>query len=105
MHAQPQARDPAHDRAYNVKRDPRLASMRGGKRWQTVRARKLASDPACEHCLSFGIVTPAQQIHHVRDAAMHHDLFFDPRNLESVCTACHAHEERRRRATARKVTR
>lgn len=69
--------------------------------WQRVRAAKLRAQPLCERCLSVGIYTSAEEVHHLqpvetaRDERSRRALGYNPANLQSLCHACHvaAHRE------------
>ena len=87
-----------NDREYEERRrrDPALAlalKLRGSQRWKKVRAIKLARDPLCEDCRKHGRTEPATQVHHVEPLVQRPDLAFDPVNLMSLCTTCHARRE------------
>ncbi len=63
--------------------------------WRRLRLVKLARDPLCEHCEARGQVTPAVEVDHVRrfrrrDGSIDHRLRLDMKNLQSLCTPCHA---------------
>lgn len=55
-------------------------------------------NPLCEKCLLKGIVTPAEDIHHIisflstDDPLRRKELSFDFNNLESICKVCHQKE-------------
>lgn len=64
-------------------------------RWRKLRAGHLLEHPLCEMCQREGKVTPATDVHHVREIS-HGDtledmlqLGFDPTNLMSLCEDCH----------------
>jgi 5-methylcytosine-specific restriction protein A len=84
------------------RRNPALAlaqKLRGSARWRKVRALKLSRDPLCQDCEEHGVVTAAQQVHHVEPLAERPDLAYVLENTRSLCTTCHAKreaEERRR---------
>lgn len=68
----------------------------GSRAWRRLRARKIANDPLCEHCLGRGIAVPATEVHHVvpigraRTAGEARRLALSYGNLVSLCHDCHA---------------
>lgn len=63
--------------------------------WRKLRLVKLARDPLCEHCKARGEVTPAVEVDHIRrfrprGGKIDHRLRLDMKNLQSLCTPCHA---------------
>lgn len=52
------------------------------------------SQPLCEVCLSKGIVTPAEDVHHdksfITDAGVNYSLAYSIDNLISLCKKCHS---------------
>lgn len=58
-------------------------------RWQALRRDRLSREPLCTRCMAKGKVVPATVVHHRRPHKGNEELFFDPRNLESVCKDCH----------------
>ncbi len=68
------------------------------KRWKQLRISKLYDDPLCELCLSHGVRTPAEDVHHVisfmstDDKYRRHRLAYDRNNLQSLCRACHQYQ-------------
>lgn len=96
---------PTINRRTKKKRDYHSASPTRKKRikyygstlWRSIRSIKLSDNPLCEVCLSNGIITPADSVHHIHspftkesddDVA---ELFYDPTNLMSICNVCHGH--------------
>lgn len=65
------------------------------EKWRKLRAWKFAKDPLCEICKKEGIVTPAEDVHHIisfmsaKDQAMRKYLAYDSENLMSLCKKCH----------------
>ena len=65
-------------------------------RWQLLRRKKFIANPVCEDCAAKGIVTPTEEVHHIkpiesgRDEAEMTQLAYDYNNLRSLCKACHA---------------
>lgn len=71
-------------------------------RWQKLRAVQLAAYPLCRMCLEDGRLTPASVADHVKAHKGNEELFFDLRNLASLCAPHHnsvkQSEERRGQA-------
>lgn len=65
------------------------------KKWKELRAAKLIENPLCEVCLAHGIITPAEDVHHIRSPFDFSDinevnaLAYDYKNLKSICKQCH----------------
>jgi 5-methylcytosine-specific restriction enzyme A len=57
--------------------------------WQRVRAEKRRVDPCCEDCRARGVLTPTQEIHHVRSLSEAPELALEMSNLRSLCVSCH----------------
>jgi len=58
-----------------------------GWQWELLRARVLAAEPLCRHCLAKGIVTEARHVDHIRPrAAGGTDELI---NLQPLCRPCH----------------
>jgi 5-methylcytosine-specific restriction protein A len=63
--------------------------------WRRLRLIKLQADPLCEHCLNAGEVKAAVEVDHIkrfrdRLGRINHRLRLDIKNLQSLCTPCHA---------------
>lgn len=61
-----------------------ISRLRSSARWQNLREVVLCENPLCAMC-----ERPAYEVHHVKDAARHEDLFFDQSNLIGLCEECH----------------
>lgn len=63
-------------------------------KWKKLRSAKLMQQPLCEICLENGVITPADDVHHI-DSFLNYSgnqrLYkaFDFANLMSVCKECH----------------
>lgn len=63
-------------------------------KWKKLRQAKLMQQPLCEICLKNGVITPADDVHHI-DSFLNYSgnqrLYkaFDFTNLMSVCKECH----------------
>lgn len=90
-----------------MSKDYRYVKMITSVRWTKLRKRKINSNPICEICNDNGIITPAEEVHHispVEDAVSTDEmerLMFDYNNLQSLCHDCHANEHARRRSHSR----
>ena len=71
-------------------------------RWKRIRKLKFLDNPLCEICEKKGIITPAEDIHHItsfmstNDPVKRYFLAYDMDNLLSLCKQCHqkVHNER-----------
>ena len=63
------------------------------KHWRKLRDTYLKEHPVCEECLKKGVVTAADDVHHIkspfRGGEINYNLLLDYHNLESVCKECH----------------
>lgn len=66
-------------------------------RWRKLRRAHLAQEPLCVHCKREGRTTPAVAVDHIlgHNSPDWRDRFFDPANLMSLCTPCHAIKTKR----------
>ncbi len=88
-----------HQEVYESKvahRRKRFDAIRGSStargydhQWQKVRKHKLVRDPLCEECRRRGVITPAEEVHHVIPIREREDLRLSLGNLESLCRRCH----------------
>lgn len=89
------------DADYNaMRRAPGTASaalerLRSTNRWRQLRLHVLRHEPLCRECLRHDVVRPAVAVDHVVAAAdviaqRGSEAFFDPTNLQPLCTSCHA---------------
>jgi hypothetical protein len=62
----------------------RIAKLRSSDRWQRLRGLVLCDNPLCAICSR-----PAYEVHHIKEAARHEELFFDQSNLVGLCENCH----------------
>jgi len=76
------------NRRYNrYQRDPAI-NKRYGSAWRRIRARYVKAHPICERCEQEGRLTPASEVHHLRelsDGGTH-----DFSNLQSLCKGHHS---------------
>lgn len=81
-------------------------------RWRALRHGWLSEHPFCADCRAQGVLTEATEVHHLvpvlrggSRAAMER-MTFDPRNLVSLCSACHrARHESMGKGTAKENAR
>jgi len=72
---------------YNrYQRDPE-SNKRYGRSWKRTRDRYIKLQPFCEVCEKDGILTRAQEVHHILPLSMGGSHRTD--NLMSVCRSCH----------------
>nr|DAQ42308.1 MAG TPA: HNH endonuclease [Caudoviricetes sp.] len=76
------------DAHYNkYERDP-ATRRRYGRAWKRIRDRYIAAHPLCEECGKRGILTPAEEVHHIKPLSRGGTHAED--NLMSLCTSCHS---------------
>ena len=81
------------------------ASERGyDKRWERARKVFLAEHPMCADCLRRGWYTPATVVDHIVPHKGDQDLFWDDRNWQPLCKACHDRKTARRGRRIREQT-
>lgn len=64
--------------------------------WRALRNTYLKEHPLCANCLSKGIVTAGEDIHHknspFKTGEINYTLLLDYNNLETLCKKCHSEE-------------
>lgn len=71
--------------------------------WRRNRLLALQRDHyLCQACLARGKITPATEVHHVKELEDHPELGLELSNLQSLCWYCH--EETKRRKAPEPVT-
>lgn len=74
--------------------------MINSQRWQRLRRDKINRNPLCELCRLDGIMSAAEEVHHIvpvessKDPERMEQLMFDMANLQSLCHD-HHHEVHR----------
>ncbi|GHV27310.1 restriction endonuclease [Clostridia bacterium] len=68
-------------------RDPDTAK-RYNYTWRKIRAAYITAHPLCTQCLRDGLLTPAQEVHHIKPLAQGGTHETD--NLMALCTSCHS---------------
>ncbi len=74
------------------RRSPEAAEYRRlykSARWRMLRIHQLAAHPLCQRCSTDDHPVPATVVHHTVEHKGDLALFFDPENVESVCSPCH----------------
>lgn len=61
-----------------------------GAQWERLRAAHLAENPLCVRCEAESRVTIARVVDHKVPHRGNRELFFDPANLQSLCTPHHS---------------
>ena len=68
-------------------RDP-ATQRRYGRAWQRIRDRYAAAHPVCEECYKCGVLTPTEEIHHIKPLS--HGGTHAEDNLMALCKPCHS---------------
>lgn len=63
--------------------------------WGRLRLSQLEAEPLCRFCAAKGRTTAATVADHVIPHRGDRALFFDPSNLQSLCTPCHDRDKQR----------
>lgn len=79
----------AYDR---TRADDEVRKLYQTPQWRRLRKVILNRDPYCKRCERHGIDTPSDTVNHIVKAKDDPTRFFDPDNLEGVCTPCHSGE-------------
>ena len=59
-------------------------------RWRKLRERRLKQDEyMCKECRRYGRTVPADTVHHIYPAEDYPNLFWNIKNLISLCKDCH----------------
>lgn len=79
-------------RQYNrTKRDPELVKKYDG-RYKKLRNLYIQQHPLCEACLKRGLLTPAEEVHHIVPVKWGGKHSFE--NFMALCQSCHTKIER-----------
>lgn len=57
--------------------------------WIRLRNFKISENPFCERCPE-ELLTPATEVHHIKEVKPHPELALEFDNLESLCKPCHS---------------
>jgi 5-methylcytosine-specific restriction protein A len=72
-----------------------VSKIYSSQAWQKLRNAYLMQFPLCEECLNKGIITPADEVHHIQPILTGKDYYemqaiaLNPDNLKSLCSKCH----------------
>ena len=78
-------------------------------RWKKIRNLYIKEHPLCEKCMEKGVVTPAQDIHHVKspfkDNEVNMNLLLNYNNLMALCRECHGdiHSKQQKTKTPQQI--
>lgn len=76
------------NKQYNkFERDPE-SNKRYGRAWKRIRDRYIEAHPLCEECKRNGILTPAEEVHHITPLSKGGGN--ERSNLMSLCKSCHS---------------
>ena len=73
-----------------VVRDPNVKKLYNSPQWQSLRKAQLTKDPWCADCLERGEYVFATEVDHIVPHDGDPQLFFDPKNLQSLCKPDHS---------------
>ena len=59
------------------------------KYWQQLRQQVLNKQPLCVECLKAKRITPATVVDHIKPHKGNEKLFYNLKNLQSMCKSCH----------------
>ena len=80
-------------------REDKLVKFYQCKAWygkEGIRDKALERDNyECQECKRQSKVSPAQNVHHIKEVKTHPELALVLDNTESVCISCHNHEHKR----------
>ena len=76
-----------NQRYERYRRDPETKKRYGGN-WIKIRTAFLAAHPLCEVCQQHGRLTPATEVHHIKDLS--DGGTHDYTNLMPLCKSCHS---------------
>lgn len=67
----------------------------GTAKWKRLRDHQLTSEPLCRFCIESDVVEAATVVDHVIPHRGDQTLFYDPDNLQSLCSTCHSSTKQR----------
>ena len=85
---------PAKKRRTDTQRRERMR-IYNDARWRHLRESYRRRHPLCERCAEMGVITPGEDVHHIRSFMEGKDewerqrLAFDEGNLRTLCKRCH----------------
>jgi len=73
---------------------PRKSSTERGynSKWRIISKNYLSSHPWCVHCEARGVMEPATETDHIVPHKGNMMLFWDPKNWQGLCHACHSYK-------------
>jgi 5-methylcytosine-specific restriction protein A len=76
------------EKEYKPRRNPHK-KLYSSTRWQELRRYRLNTQPLCVECLKNNRYTPATVVDHIKPHRGNEKLFYDLKNLQSMCKPCH----------------
>ena len=73
--------------------DEVAVGIRSSSRWTRLSRQIRRERPICQRCEEKGLLTPSEEVHHIRKVEQYPNLAFDPNNLRALCKPCHRIEE------------
>ena len=73
-----------------VQRDPDIKRLYNSQHWKTMRAIHLAGEPWCRECMKDDVYEFATDVDHITPHNGDTALFFNPKNLQSLCKSHHS---------------
>ncbi|NLC02720.1 MAG: HNH endonuclease [Tissierellia bacterium] len=80
--------DEHKDMEYKPKQS-KYKKLYSSTRWQQLRQYRLNTQPLCVECLKHNRYTPATVVDHMKPHKGNEKLFYDLKNLQSMCKSCH----------------
>ena len=75
----------------NNPRNPKHKNFYNGVKWKQLREHILSRDNyLCQDCFKLGMITGAEEVHHIIEIADDWDKRYDSDNLISLCKKCHS---------------
>lgn len=59
------------------------------RRWRRLRAAHISAHPLCASCFKRDRIVEAKVVDHITPHLGNEKIFFDPKNLQSLCFSCH----------------
>lgn len=73
-----------------IERDPVVKKLYDSPRWKSMRVVQLGKEPWCAECLKRGDHVAATEVDHIQPHQGNPALFFDEKNLQSLCKPDHS---------------
>lgn len=86
-----QSRCPEHRRQQHTEHNTRreVDARYSSAQWRRLRKYKILSEAYCENCARHGRTVAAQEVDHIQPVKKG-GIFFDLKNLQSLCKTCHS---------------